>query len=256
MISEFVVGIAVLRANHASDARMASRCAIRFNLDPVCQASRDVPSRWKRYRAGRTGIDAASRNARRAWIEGERRTRGLEFDVGQERGAKRQPRSVNRMQRYPDNAGADKTCELRRFHEVERRLPIHKWIDRRRSRARRADLRGNTVLYNQAYEIVEWIVSIHPSRMVGGETGAKALRRSPRSTPLSSPALALEHGRRATRAGDLGAAGERRPCPSHVDRKSPSLNKRSPAAPPGIIRPRRLGCLSRLRAGYQQPVEG
>jgi len=47
MIGEFFVGIAMLRADHATDSRMAAGLAIRFHLDAMSQALRDIPSGGK-----------------------------------------------------------------------------------------------------------------------------------------------------------------------------------------------------------------
>ena len=44
MVSEFVVGIAMLRADHATDSRMTAQSAIRFHLDAMSQALWNIPS--------------------------------------------------------------------------------------------------------------------------------------------------------------------------------------------------------------------
>jgi len=50
MISKLVVGIAVIRADDAGDARVASGGAIGFDFNPMSQTARDIPSGGRAYR--------------------------------------------------------------------------------------------------------------------------------------------------------------------------------------------------------------
>ena len=44
MISQFVVGVTLVRTQHTSHARMASVSTMRMSFDTMCQARGDIPS--------------------------------------------------------------------------------------------------------------------------------------------------------------------------------------------------------------------
>ncbi len=167
MIGKFVVGIAMLRAKDASDPRVATRRAIRFGFDTMYEASRYVPSGRKRHGSGRACTDTASRTARRTRIKAKRGSGCVNFSVGQDCCAKRDPGAVNGIHHYADDAGAGEAGEFRRFHEVERRAAIHKWKNSGASSARRARRRGYSPLDRFTSKIVERIVALNPSRITG-----------------------------------------------------------------------------------------
>src|SRR6202046_3509379 len=106
MIGEFVVGVAMLGAEDASDARVASRGAVRLYFDAMRQAFRDVPSRFDAHCACRACWDAGARGATGTWVEAERVAGRIEFLVEQQRGAKCDPRSIQWMHRDAEDAGA------------------------------------------------------------------------------------------------------------------------------------------------------
>src|SRR5260370_524592 len=99
MVGELVVGVAMLGAEYASSPRVASRRAVRFNFDAMRQASRNIPSRIDTHRARGAGGNAASHRASRTWIEAERFAGGIDLLINKKRGAKRDPRSIDRMYR-------------------------------------------------------------------------------------------------------------------------------------------------------------
>jgi hypothetical protein len=72
MIGEFVVRVAMLRAEDAAGARVASRGAVEFDFDAMGEAFRDVPPRFDTHGVSRTGWHAGARGALRAGIEAER----------------------------------------------------------------------------------------------------------------------------------------------------------------------------------------
>src|ERR1700691_459965 len=69
MIREFVVRVAMLGAEHASRARVASRGAVRLHFHAMRQTFRDVPSRLDTHSVDRAGWDTATRDASGAWVE-------------------------------------------------------------------------------------------------------------------------------------------------------------------------------------------
>src|ERR1700688_2973182 len=97
MIGKLVVGIAMLRAEHASGSRVASPCAIRLDLDPMGQAFRHVPSGGKTHRADRARADATARDTSGTRIEAERVARRIHFNLEQQRRAKCDPGTERRM---------------------------------------------------------------------------------------------------------------------------------------------------------------
>src|SRR5258708_4748843 len=97
MVREFVVGIAMLGADDAAGARVASRGAIRLYFHSMRQTLRDVPSGFDAHCTRRACGDAGACGATGTRVEAERVARHIEFLVEQERGAKRYPRSIYRM---------------------------------------------------------------------------------------------------------------------------------------------------------------
>ena len=69
MIREFVVGVAMLGAEDAAGARVASRGAIRLYFYAMRQATRNVPSGFNAYRIRRACGDASARYAARTRVE-------------------------------------------------------------------------------------------------------------------------------------------------------------------------------------------
>ena len=72
MIGELVVRVAMLGAEDATGARVASRGAVGFHFDAMGEAFRDVPSLFDADCVGRAGWDAGARGALRARIEAKR----------------------------------------------------------------------------------------------------------------------------------------------------------------------------------------
>src|SRR5258705_3565851 len=99
MVSEFVVGVAMLGAENASGSRVASRRTVSFDFDAMRQALWNVPSGVDTHCACRARGDAGSCGASRTRIEAERVAGRIDLRVDQQRGAERDPRSVNRMHR-------------------------------------------------------------------------------------------------------------------------------------------------------------
>src|SRR6185437_8474841 len=120
MIRKFLVGIAMLRAEHASDARVTSPGAIRLDLDPMRQAFRYIPSGGKTHRAGRTRVEATARDASGARIEAARVARRVENHIEQQRRAKRDPRAERRMHHDAKDARPGDSRRLAQLDEVER----------------------------------------------------------------------------------------------------------------------------------------
>jgi len=129
MISEFVIGIAMIRAEHAAGTRMASRSAIGFHLHSMSQAIRDVPTIGERNCTGGTSGNTTSRHASGTWVEAERITRQIQIEIDNQRGAKRDPRTVDRMDDDADYTGTAKAGELGQFDKVQRRTGIDERID-------------------------------------------------------------------------------------------------------------------------------
>ena len=82
VIREFVVRIAMLRADDTGNAGMAAGSAIGFHFNPMSQAARNVPSGGRSYRRGWTGGDASPCGATRTWIEGGCLTDRIQRGIG------------------------------------------------------------------------------------------------------------------------------------------------------------------------------
>jgi hypothetical protein len=106
MVSEFIVGIAMLGTEHASHTRVTSPPAIRFVLDPILEARRHVPSYGKAHRTDRARIDTTANRATWTGIESGSLARLVEHLVEQNRRAKRYPGTVDRMDHHADDARA------------------------------------------------------------------------------------------------------------------------------------------------------
>src|SRR5215469_15503415 len=112
MVRELVVGVAMLRAENASSARVASRRAIGLDFDAMRQAARDVPARFDAHGAGWARRNTTAHGASRAWVEAERVAGRIDRLVEQQRGAKCDPGTVDRMHRDAENARARDTRDL------------------------------------------------------------------------------------------------------------------------------------------------
>src|ERR1700722_11248709 len=97
MVSEFVVGIAMRGAEHATGARVASRRAIGLHFHAMGKALRDVPASGEGDGIDRTCGNAGSWHTSGTRVEAERGARRIQFDIDNQRGAKSYPRTVNRM---------------------------------------------------------------------------------------------------------------------------------------------------------------
>src|SRR5215472_14674143 len=70
MMAQLLLGIAVLRADHTIQPRIASRGAIRRGLNPMPDAFDHVPSAIADG-SDRTGRHATPRHASRTWVEAQ-----------------------------------------------------------------------------------------------------------------------------------------------------------------------------------------
>src|SRR5580658_5265824 len=163
MIGEFVVRIAMLRAEDATGTRVASRSAVGFHFHAMGQAFRDVPPRFGAYRVGRAGGDAGARRALRAGIEAERFAWRIDLFGQQQRGAKCYPGTIYRMHRDAEDARPGDARDFAELDEAEGAGVVHEGIDGGASQARFADGRREVALDYLAGEVVERIFVTPPS---------------------------------------------------------------------------------------------
>src|SRR5882757_8495877 len=92
------------------------------------QALWNVPSGVDTDGACRARGDTGSRGASRTRIEAERVAGRIDLYVDQQRGAKSDPRSVNRMDRDAENTGSGDARDFTELDKVERATAVHEWV--------------------------------------------------------------------------------------------------------------------------------
>ena len=177
MMCDLIVRVPVLGTDYARHSRMATCATIFFNLDSVCHAARDVPSRWKRHRGSRTRGYATALGARRARIELASLSRFIDQLIDQNRRAKRHPGSELRMNENPQDARPRQPRGLPQLDEIQGRLSSHEWKYDRVSRPGFANPGCNLILHDAAREIVKRMIAFHPVRILLGVP----LERSPQA---------------------------------------------------------------------------
>src|SRR5215472_9938456 len=178
MIRKFIVGIAILGADYASDTRMTAPGAVRLVLDSMRQAFRHVPARRKRNCADRTCADTTAHSASRTRIEVERLAGCVQLYFEQQRRAKSDPWAVLRMHNDAEDTWPSDSCSLAQLDKVERAPAGHKWMHDRIVERGFAQRSRNSAFDQFACEVVERVIAREPSRMTLGVTLERLPKRA------------------------------------------------------------------------------
>jgi len=127
----------------------------------------DIPSRGKRNRGRRTGIDTGASAARGTWIEADGAARTINLAVEQERGPKCDPGSEHRVNDDSDNTRSGKPRQHCQLHEIQCRS-VAEWIYGNTPHARGPNRHNDFLFDHFTGEIVEWIFTFEPARVCCG----------------------------------------------------------------------------------------
>jgi hypothetical protein len=166
MVREFVVGIAMLRAQHACHSRMALGGTIRIGFDAMRQTSGNVPSRWERDGGSWASSDAGASATGWTRIEAVRAARMIKLAVEQKSGAKSDPGSKHGVNNHADNARAGEARQHRELHEIQSRGTAE-GIDGRAADIQALNRINDLLLDDLTGEIVERIIAVPPTCVCG-----------------------------------------------------------------------------------------